>query len=107
MVRRKLDFALEYPLVSRLFAGEIMSGGHVIRGMWERGLGMADASAAVIRGWVRSGKIKPVEPLYLLFNIWALTQHYADYEPQVRFFTRAAPGQPLDREAICHEITRH
>jgi len=105
LVRRKLEFAFDYPDVSRLFSGEIMSGGHVIRGIWERGQSMVDAAAAVIRGWVQGGKIAPVEPIYLLFNIWALTQHYADYEAQVRFFTHWPAGKPLDREKICEEIT--
>ena len=105
LVRRKLEFAFDYPDVSRLFSGEIMSGGQVIRGIWERGRGSVDAAAAVVRGWVRAGKMAPVEPMYLLFNIWALTQHYADYEAQVRFFTDCAPGQPLDRDKICAEIT--
>ena len=105
LVQRKLDFAFEYPHVSRLFTGEIMSGGPVIRRIWEGGAGMVDAAAAVIRGWVDEGKIAPVEPIYLLFNVWALTQHYADYESQVRFFTRTPAAQPLDRETIRREIT--
>lgn len=105
LVRRKLNFAFEYPHVSRLFTGEIMSGGPVIRDIWKGGIGMVDAAVAVIRSWVAEGRVAPVEPIYLLFNIWALTQHYADYESQVRFFTRTSSGQPLDREKICREIT--
>jgi TetR/AcrR family transcriptional regulator len=105
LVRRKLEFAFDYPDVSRLFSGEIMSGGQVIRGIWARGQGSVDAAAAVISGWVREAKIAPVEPMYLMFNIWAMTQHYADYEAQVRFFTHCPPGKPLDREKICQEIT--
>ena len=42
----------------------------------------------------------------MLFQIWALTQHYADYELQVRFFTGCPPGQPLDRDKICAEVTQ-
>lgn len=105
LVQRKLEFSLDYPVVSRLFSGEIMSGGSVIRGIWERGMGMVDDAAAVIGGWVRDGKIAPVEPMYLLFNIWALTQHYADYEAQVRFFTHSPPGQALDRDTIREQVT--
>jgi TetR/AcrR family transcriptional regulator len=65
---------------------------------------MVEAAAEVIRGWVAEGKIAPVEPIYLLFNVWALTQHYADYESQVRFFTRTPKG-PLARDTIRREIT--
>lgn len=104
LVHRKLDFAFDYPHVSRLFTGEIMSGGPVIRRIWEGGMEMVEAAAEVIRGWVAEGKIAPVEPIYLLFNVWALTQHYADYESQVRFFTRTPKG-PLARDTIRREIT--
>ena len=105
LVRRKLDFTFDYPQVSRLFSSEIMSGGNVIQGIWSRGSSRVHAAVAIIADWVRQGKIAPVEPIFLLFHIWALTQHYADYEMQVRFFTGCPPGQPLDREKICAEIT--
>ena len=105
LVERKLDFAFEHPRVSRLFAGEILRGGHVIRALWQSGQASVDAAAEVIRGWVDAGKIAPVDPMYLMFHIWALTQHYADYEAQVRFFTRSADTAPLDRAAIREEVT--
>jgi len=105
LVERKLDFAFEHPRVSRLFAGEILRGGHVMRSLWQSGQASVDAAAEVIRGWVDAGKIAPVDPMYLMFHIWALTQHYADYEAQVRFFTRSADTAPLDRAAIRKEVT--
>jgi TetR/AcrR family transcriptional regulator len=105
LVARKLDFAFEHPRVSRLFAGEILRGGQVMRALWQAGQGSVDAAAEVIRGWVAAGKILPVDPMYLMFHIWALTQHYADYEAQVRFFTKSAAGAPLDRAAIRDAIT--
>ncbi|SEB25749.1 TetR family transcriptional regulator C-terminal domain-containing protein [Variovorax sp. YR216] len=106
VVRRKLDFTLEYPHVSRLFTSEIMSGGQAIRGIWENGRGPVREAERVIGRWVDKGRISPVEPLHLLFHIWALTQHYADYEMQVRFFTGRAAEQALDRELICAEILK-
>ena len=30
------------------------------------------------------GRLKPADPRHLIFSIWALTQHYADFEVQVR-----------------------
>ena len=30
------------------------------------------------------GRLAPVEPRHLIFSIWALTQHYADFDVQVR-----------------------
>lgn len=105
LVRRKLDFSLDYPQVSRLFSNEIISGGAVIQSIWERGLGPVNAAVAIIAGWVAQKKIAPLEPMFLLFHIWALTQHYADYESQVRFFTGRPAGEAFDRERIRAEVT--
>ncbi|NML44523.1 TetR family transcriptional regulator [Ramlibacter sp. G-1-2-2] len=105
LVQRKLDFTFEHPQVCRLFAGEILSGGHVIRRIWKDGQPSVDAAAALVQSWVDAGKIAPIDPMYLLFHIWALTQHYADYEAQVRFFARWPDAKPLDRDAIRAEIT--
>ena len=38
----------------------------------------------MIAGWVKAGRIAPVHPQHLMFSIWALTQHYADFDVQVR-----------------------
>ena len=43
----------------------------------------ADERVRIISGWVRDGKIKPVDPQALLYMIWATTQHYADFERQI------------------------
>lgn len=106
LVRSKLEFALDYPQMSRLFTNEIISGGHAMQGVWSRNASTVNTAVAVVAEWVRERKIAPVEPIFFLFHIWAMTQHYADYERQVRFFTACPPGEPLDREKICAEITR-
>ncbi|MDQ2736323.1 MAG: TetR family transcriptional regulator C-terminal domain-containing protein [Pseudomonadota bacterium] len=105
LVRRKLDFTFDHPQVSRLFSYEVMSGGAAIRRIWAESADSVDAAVRIIAEWVRKREIEPIEPMFLLFHIWALTQHYADYEPQVRFFTGCPPGQALDRERICAQIT--
>jgi TetR/AcrR family transcriptional regulator len=45
---------------------------------------LVDEKAAVIRGWIAEGRIADVDPHHLIFSIWALTQHYADFDVQVR-----------------------
>lgn len=51
------------------------------------------------------GAARPLEPLQLLLHIWAVTQHYADYEPQVAFFRGHALGDTADRERLIEEVT--
>lgn len=33
---------------------------------------------------MNAGRIARVYPVHLIFSIWALTQHYADFDMQVR-----------------------
>jgi TetR/AcrR family transcriptional regulator len=40
--------------------------------------------AAVIDGWSARGLMDPIPPVHLLFNIWAMTQTYADFDVQIR-----------------------
>jgi TetR/AcrR family transcriptional regulator len=47
----------------------------------------------VIRRWVGEGRLAPIEPHHLIFMIWATTQHYADFEIQIR----AVLGEQVDR----------
>lgn len=82
---RKLDMARELPRESRLFANELLQGAprvlDIIKGPLRD---LVDEKAALIEGWARAGRIAPVDPHHLIFSIWATTQHYADFDVQVR-----------------------
>lgn len=84
-VRRKLDLARDYPRESRLFAGEILQGAPRMRAVIEKDLKrLVDEKARVLTRWMDDGRIARVNPVHLVFSIWALTQHYADFDVQVR-----------------------
>jgi TetR/AcrR family transcriptional regulator len=83
--RRKLDLARDYPRESRLFANEILQGAPRMRGAIDGDLKrLVDDKAAVLKTWMDQGRITRVHPVHLIFSIWALTQHYADFDMQVR-----------------------
>jgi TetR/AcrR family transcriptional regulator len=84
-VRRKLDLARDYPRESRLFANEILQGAPRMRAAIEGDLRqLVDDKALVLASWMKQGRIARVDPVHLIFSIWALTQHYADFDVQVR-----------------------
>lgn len=84
-ILRKLEMSRDYPRESRLFANEMLQGAPRISDIVQGSLkALVDEKAAVIRDWSRQGKIAPVDPYHLIFSIWATTQHYADFEVQVR-----------------------
>ena len=84
-VRRKLEMARDYPRESRLFANEILQGAPRLEGVLKEELKpLVDEKADLIRAWAGAGRIAPVHPYHLIFSIWSLTQHYADFDVQVR-----------------------
>ena len=84
-IAAKLAMSRDDPKASRLFANEILQGAPVIHAFLRGPLkALVDEKAAAIRGWADRGLIAPVDPHHLLFMIWAVTQHYADFEAQVR-----------------------
>jgi TetR/AcrR family transcriptional regulator len=84
-IRRKLEMARDYPRESRLFANEILQGAPRIMPLIEGELkSLVEEKVEVIKGWMRAGKIAETDPWHLIFSIWATTQHYADFDVQVR-----------------------
>lgn len=84
-IRRKLEMARDFPRESRLFANEMLQGAPRIMPLLEGELrALVDEKAEVIRGWMKAGRIVRTDPYHLIFSIWATTQHYADFDVQVR-----------------------
>jgi TetR/AcrR family transcriptional regulator len=88
-VLAKLDMARRMPRESRLFAGEILHGAPRMMPQIEGPLRrLVNEKAALIAGWAAAGRLAPVDPRHLIFSIWATTQHYADFDTQVRALLR-------------------
>lgn len=84
-IRRKLEMARAFPRESRLFANEMLQGAPRIMPMLEGELRrLVDEKVDVIHGWMQAGRIVRTDPYHLIFSIWATTQHYADFDVQVR-----------------------
>ncbi|SNT71634.1 transcriptional regulator, TetR family [Paracoccus seriniphilus] len=84
-VAAKLQLSRDYPRESRLFAYEVLQGaphlGDILGGRLRE---LVDSTVVVLEGWMEQGRLKRVEPHHLIFSIWALTQHYADFEAQIK-----------------------
>lgn len=84
-IRRKLEMARDFPRESRLFANEVLQGApHIESELTGPLKALVDEKAEVIRAWARAGKIARCDPYHLIFSIWSTTQHYADFDVQVR-----------------------
>ena len=92
-VRRKLEMTRAFPRESRLFANEILQGAPRMAPHLESGLKpLFDEKCALIQSWIDAGELAPVDPRHLIFSIWATTQHYADFDAQVRVLTAGETG---------------
>ena len=84
-LRRKLEMSRDYPRQSRLFANEMLQGAPRVLDVLETDLrALVEEKAAILEGWMQAGKIRRTDPYHLIFSIWATTQHYADFDVQVR-----------------------
>ncbi len=84
-IRRKLELSRQRPRESRLFAMEIIQGATRIKaGLFKDLRKVVEEKASVIQGWVDAGRITAINPTHLIFAIWATTQHYADFDVQIR-----------------------
>ncbi|CUH48121.1 TetR family transcriptional regulator C-terminal domain-containing protein [Ruegeria atlantica] len=84
-IRRKLEMSRDLPRESRLFANELVQGAPRIHESLSHDLkSLVDEKTAILTQWMDQGKIARLHPHHLIFSIWALTQHYADFDVQVR-----------------------
>ena len=84
-VRAKLALSREFPRESRLFASDIIHGAETMHDDIGAPLrGLVDRFAVIAKDWIAAGRMRPVDPHHLVFSIWATTQHYADFDVQVR-----------------------
>jgi TetR/AcrR family transcriptional regulator len=96
----KLEMSRDHPEVSRLFALEMLRGAPLLKSVLAGPLkAVFEAKCRVVEAWVAQGRLAPVDPAHLIFSIWAITQHYADFAVQVR----ALSGRTLANGAFMDE----
>lgn len=83
-IRRKLEMARDYPREGRLFTNEILRGAPHIQGELRDLKSLVDEKSRIMQGWMKDGRLARCDPHHLIFSIWATTQHYADFDVQVR-----------------------
>ena len=84
-IAHKVQLSRRFPAASRVFANEIVQGAPFLKGYLQTDLRkVVERKAAVIQHWIDEGKLAPIDPYHLIFLIWAATQHYADFMPQIK-----------------------
>lgn len=102
-IRRKIEMSRDFPREGRLFTNEILQGAPHTLGMLQDVLKpLVDEKVQVIESWMRAGHIVRIDPYHLIFSLWATTQHYADFDVQVR----AVLGPERDGEGRFEDAAR-
>jgi TetR/AcrR family transcriptional regulator len=104
-ITAKLDHSRTRPEASRIFANEVLQGAPRLRSY----LGLelrrrVDEKAAVIEHWIAAGLMRPIDPRHLFFAIWAMTQTYADFAPQVCAVLGVTALRPADHAAALDTV---
>ena len=104
-IRRKLQMSRDMPRESRLFANEVLQGApRLAPVLGSRLRDLVEEKAGVLTGWMDQGRLARVHPKHLIFSIWALTQHYADFDAQVRAVLGEAEDPFPEAEAFVETL---
>ncbi|MBT8155801.1 TetR family transcriptional regulator C-terminal domain-containing protein [Epibacterium ulvae] len=105
-VARKIEMSRDFPRESRLFAHEIIQGApRMLETLSTELKDLVDEKTLVIERWMNEGKLNRIHSRHLIFSIWSLTQHYADFEVQVR--TLMGDEDPYDAAPAFLETLYH
>ena len=104
-IERKIELARDYPTESRLFANEMLRGAPILSDVLESELKpLVDEKASILRQWCAEGQLASADPYHLIFAIWATTQHYADFDTQVRAIVGSGEGRFHDAAKTLRQI---
>lgn len=106
-IESKIELTFARPEASRLFANEILHGAPHVAPVLKGALRhLVDAKAAIISRWIAEGKMAPADPHHLIFAIWAVSQHYADFGVQVEAVLGRKPTVAEVKSAVTALFTR-
>ena len=84
-IHAKMDLSRDRPYGSKVWANEIIHGAPFIQDYLEITLRKwLDSREIILRRWMQEGRLREMDPKAILYMIWASTQHYADFDHQIR-----------------------
>lgn len=106
-IKYKVEFSLEKPMQSRLFAIEMLRGAPYLQDYirknsrpWLR------EKYELFQAWMDAKKMDQVDPNHLLFAIWSTTQYYADFQTEALLLLNKHEYEESDIQEITHSIAQ-
>ncbi|TNE58987.1 MAG: TetR/AcrR family transcriptional regulator [Alphaproteobacteria bacterium] len=105
-IRTKMEMSRQRPLGSRVWANEVLHGATMTsEEVWDRMRPWFEDCVLHINRWISEGKMDPVEPQFLMYMIWATTQHYADFASQIEILNGGEALSDDQFEAAINQTT--
>lgn len=102
-IAQKMELSRTRPQASKIFAMEIINGAPNLDDFFaQQHRHWMEGRVMVIQQWIKLGLMAKIDPIYLLFTIWAASQHYADFSAQIS----GLKGHVMDKQDF-DEATRN
>ena len=102
----KMEISRLRPDASKMFALEIINGAPNLNAFFkDQHASWMAGRVDVIKQWIDQGKLIATDPHYLLFNIWATSQHYADFSAQINEL-RGKPMTQIDFAEATNDLIK-
>ena len=106
-IGKKIHHSFTRPHGSKVWAMEVIGGGKVFDVHLKASLLKWNAKKInQINRWIEQEKLRKVDAQYLLYAIWAMTQHYADFEYQTRIINGGQSLNVAQSEEIVENIVQ-
>ncbi|WP_246841641.1 TetR/AcrR family transcriptional regulator [Cellvibrio sp. PSBB023] len=94
-IRKKVELSYTNPRASKLYAMEMIQGAPHLKGYIRTEMRQfVRRKAQIIEQWIEQGRMDKVDPMHLIFLIWASTQHYADFDVKILTVMNRAEYEP-------------
>ena len=101
----KMNFSRTNPTASRLFAKEMISGAPHLSAYLQQDYRLwFKQRMSIFESWIAQGKMDDLDPAHVIFMIWASTQYYADFEPQILIATEAQSQSEASHRQAANSI---
>ena len=106
-IKLKIKISQQHPFASKVFASEMLRGApHLSAQIIEKLTQQTLSASSKIQSWVDQGLMDDINPLHLLFTLWASTQTYADFNWQIKLHLNTDELTDNDYQQATQTLTK-
>ncbi|MEM5529853.1 TetR family transcriptional regulator C-terminal domain-containing protein [Gammaproteobacteria bacterium AS21] len=106
-IKLKIEISQQHPFASKVFASEMLRGApHLSKDIIEQLTQQTQSACAKLQSWVDQGLMDDINPLHLLFSLWASTQTYADFNWQIKLHLNTEELTDSDYQLATQTLTK-